>query len=299
MADSSNTGGMTIGSGKSAPQSSFGGSGKSLPGNNAAQGFTAGGQNPQNQWGANDYVNFTNISYGGLSGFGLLIAMIGQFVLIQKQIDIAQSYYDTNLQDFKFFANNYAGYDVNSNGSYIGTIGPQPGVMERHKIQAFTTPFYTTDYYPMTGAAVARVKIYDEKWLQGRRRVQRYSLGAQRHLDYQYYMTRRKAAFTAWLAGRRVEDARKDWKDEQIQTHKIQALNFGITAGNVARQGLASSTGALEKSYDDLGTRIGGVANGLGNYAGYKAGKDAGDRSLNSGNDGSGIAPHTVGTGPA
>lgn len=212
-------------------------------------------------YGMNDNArtSIDGASYGGVAG-ALLVA--AQVFLAYQQLQTAQNYYDKNKQDFDFFKNNYQ---------------PQ---LTAHKDQAFTAPWYVQDYYPITGASLARVKVYDEKWLQTRRRLHRYAIGHQKHVDYQYYMIRRKAAYAAWVAGRRMEDARKDWKDDQTQTHKVQALNFGISAGNIARQGLSSSVGTLEHAYDELGSRIGGFGNGLAEYQGYKAQRKNASREL-------------------
>lgn len=204
-------------------------------------------------WGMNDNVRVTIDGGSGTGILGAAIALVQAYFAFE-QVQLAEKYYDTNKQEFDFFKNNYQSR------------------MQSHKNQAFTTPFYTLDYNPMTGASLTRTKVYDEKWFQTRRRLPRYSLGQQRHVDYQFYMLRRKAAFSAYFTGRRVEQGRKDRYDEQIQTHKIQALNFGIAAGNIARQGLASAVETKMRATDELGSRIGGLANGLSRFSGYASG---------------------------
>lgn len=199
----------------------------------------------------------------GLDGLAGIAVMILQAALAEQQYELARSYYKTNKKDFDFWQANYSSRVLS------------------HAQQAFTTPFYTPDYYPMTGAALAQVKQYDEKWFQTRRRLHRYALGHQRHIDYQFYNLRRRAVFSSLVTGRRVEDARKDWKDDQIQTHKVQALNIGIALGNIARQGLAQATATKEKAFDELGSRLGGLANGLFQRKGYESGVERANQIMN------------------
>ena len=280
--------------------STFGGGGKGSAGTSPV---APRGHDPLVTWGGGELVNNRiDGGAGGVSWWSTLAIATAQAVLAEEQFTIAQDYFNSNFKDFKFNMNYYLGFDMNSNGSFAGPFGPQPGPMLAFKERAFATPFYVADYYPMTGASVARVKAYDEKWLQSRRRAHRYALGAQRHMDYNYYMLRRKAAFMGWTMGRRVEDSRKDMLDGQIQTHRVQALNFGITAGNIAKQGLGASVASRERMFDELGSQLGGLSNGLAQLTGYKAGRQLGDSQLRTdsgSHDGSGMASHTVGTGPA
>ncbi len=220
-------------------------------------------------WGMNDTA-IMRIDGGGLNGLaGVAVATI-QFIIARFQFNIAKRYYNKNKQDFDYYKNNY-----------------MPRILS-HAQQAFNTPFYTPDYYPMTGAALAQVKQYDEKWFQTRRRLHRYALGHQRHIDYQFYNFRRRAVFSSLVAGRRVEDARKDWKDDQIQSHKVQVLNVGIALGNIARQGLAQATATREKAFDELGSRLGGLANGIFEKKGYESNMQHATQILNSGEKQSG-----------
>jgi hypothetical protein len=252
----------------------FGGNNNNTGSHSPIVGTYSGGSHAP--WGLNDNVNMS-IDGGGMQGWtGFAVSLVQMYFAIE-QVQLAENYYNTNKQDFDFFTNNYQ------------------NPMVSHKNQAFAAPFYAIDYLPMTGASLGKVKVYDEKWLQTRRRTHRYALGHQRHIDYTYYMLRRKAAFASWIQGRRVEDARKDWKDDQIQTHKVQALNFGIAVGNIARQGLAQSVAAKEKAYDELGSRIGGISSGLGKYAGYQAGRNSKQVLDNSSVSGAAMAPHATG----
>lgn len=239
----------------------FGGNNKNASSVSPTAG-TATGSNHSN-WGMNDTKQVT-INSGGMTGFAGWFLVIAQAALAEQQYEIARSYYNVNKVDFDFYETNY-----------------QPRILS-HAQQAFNTPFYTPDYFPMTGAALAQVKTYDEKWFQTRRRLHRYAVGHQEHVDYQFYNLRRRAVFSSLIAGRRVEDARKDWKDDQIQTHKVQALNIGIALGNIARQGLAQATEVREKAYDELGTRIGGLANGIFKRQGYEFSRENVTQVLNS-----------------
>jgi hypothetical protein len=259
----------------------FGGNNNNTGSHSPVVGTYSGGSHAP--WGMNDNVNMT-INGGGMQGWTGFAIALAQLFFAQQQVQLAESYYSTNKTDFDFFNNNYG-----------GSSGP----LVTHKNQAFGTPFYVADYIPMVGASLGRVKVYDEKWFQNRRRAHRYALGHQRHIDYTFYMLRRKAVFAAWVAGRRIEDARKDWKDDQIQTHKVQALNFGISVGNIARQGLAQSTEAKERAYDELGSRLGGLSSGLGKFAGYQATRGSAQKVLDrSSSSGANMAP-SIGTGPA
>lgn len=213
-------------------------------------------------YGANDRdIKVDGFGVGGLAGLVLMVAQAG---LAFEQYKIARKYYDTNKQDFNFWQANYSQRVL------------------AHAQQAFTAPFYPPDYFPMTGAALAQTKVYDDKWFQTRRRLHRYALGHQRHVDYQSYNLRRRAVFAAFVTGRRVEDARKDWKDDQTQTHKVQSLNIGIALGNIARQGLAQATATREKAFDELGSQLGGMANGIFQKKGYEAGMGRATQILNS-----------------
>ena len=260
---------------------SFGGGGKAVnPSSPVGGAATASGHQGMSTWGNNDNSR-VDVSGAGLSGIAGASVAVMQVLLAEAQYALARRYYDTNKLDFYFYQDHY-----------------QVPFIE-HKNEAFNAPTYNADYFPMTGASLGRVKAYDEKWFQTRRRLHRYNVGQGMHVDYSFYMGRRKATMTSFVAGRRIEDARKDWKDDQAHTHKVQALNFGITAGNIARQGLASATKELENAYDEMGSRIGGLSNGLSRFGGYKAGRQAGDAALNdAATSGANMAPHATGTGP-
>lgn len=273
-----------------ATAATFGGGGKAVnPSSPIGGAATASGHHGMSTWGNNDYSKI-NVDGAGFTGIAAAAIAFIQLGLADAQYSLARDYYNTNKTDFDFYRNNYAKFD--QNGSLTGDGGP----LVTHKNQAFSTPFYATDYLPMTGAALGRVKVYDEKWFQTRRRLHRYAVGLGKQVDYNFYIMRYRASFAAWVSGRRIEDARKDWKDEQIQTHKVQALNFGITAGNIARQGLASATNALEHAYDEMGSRVGGLSNGLARFSGYNQGREAGQQMLNnSSQSGANMAPHASG----
>ena len=261
-----------------APDGSFGGSGKSISPAHPTGGHpTSSGQHGMATYGSNDYTRFS-LDAGGVGGvFGVAI-LVAQLAITLEQYNLANKYWETNRVDFEFEANNY-----------------QP-FLNTHKNEAFANPMfygisgsggnpqsYLADYVPMVGASLGRVKIYDEKWFQTRRRLHRYSVGLGRMADYNFYMNRKRAAGSAFIGGRRFEDARKDWKDEQFQGHRVQAVNFGITAGNVAKQGLASATGQLMHAYDEAGSRIGGFSNGISRRDAYNAARTAGSQFLGSG----------------
>ena len=204
-------------------------------------------------YGANDNAH-SMTQPSSSNSFIAFAVTAAQLVLADKQLSIAQEYYEINKHDYDFEANLYGGFIItNGNGVNI------PGPMTKHKEQAFNAPFYAVDYPVYVGGSLTRTKIFDNKWFQTRRRLHRYGVGHQRHVDYQFYMERYRGSVSGFVMGRRVEDARKDWKDDQIQTHKVQALNYGLTAGNIAKQGLASSTGTLMGALDNASTRIGRV----------------------------------------
>lgn len=258
----------------------FGGNNNNSGSHSPIVGTYSGGNHAP--WGMNDTAHPVELTgAGGYSGpgggFFALAMTLAQSAITFQQLQLAQNYYNTNKKDFDFFRNTYQARLV------------------AHKDQAFAAPFYVQDYNVSVGGALEHTKVYDEKWLQSRRRAHRYAVGHQQHIDYTYYMMRRRAAMSAYLMGRRVEDARKDWKDDQIQTHKVQALNFGIAVGNIARQGLAQAVGTKEKALDELGSRVGGFANGAAERNGYVQGRNAGSKGLNdSSSSGSAMAAHTV-----
>lgn len=250
----------------------FGGSKSQAPGA-PVNGPTANGHQGMSTYGGNDYTRLT-IDGGGGSGWVAAAIAALQFGMAIEQYNIAKSYYNKNKTDFDFYQNYY-----------------QPKFTQ-HKNDAFSQLDYVQDYNLPVGGMLGRVKVYDEKWFQTRRRLHRYAVGLGQHTDYTFYMLRRRAALAGWVAGRRVEDARKDWKDDQYFTHKVQALNFGITAGNIARQGLAQATSTLMGAYEEMGSRIGGFANGLSKFSGYQSGGDAASRMLQSASSsGVNIAP--------
>lgn len=233
--------------GMNGPQSSFGGL-KQTNNYNPVGGHPS--SHGMSTFGANDYANYTVNGIGG-STWAAEAAAYLQNKLQKKQLNLAKQYYNINVIDTSFYETNY-----------------QPKIAS-HKDQAFSTPYYKTDYNMPRTASIARVKVFDDKWFHTRKNSPRYGVGLGRDIDYTFYDARRKAAFGSYVTGTRVEDARKDWKDEQVHAHMVQALNFGITVGNIAKQGLASSTSALMNAYDEMGSRIGGFVNGMQHAAGH------------------------------
>lgn len=255
---------------------SFGGGGRSSSPSSPVNTPTTTGHQSISTFGANDYAR-VSIDGGGLNGFaGAAVASL-QLAIAVEQFALAKKYYNTNKTDFDFYKNTYQ------------------NALLFHNVEAFNTPFYMSDFLPMTGAMLGRTKTYDEKWFQTRRRLHRYAVGMGRQVDYLFYMTRRKATMTSWMAGRRIEDTRKDRKDDQIQNHKIQSLNFGISAGNIARQGLASSANTLTHAFDEFGSRISGFGSGLNRYNSYRDTEKAAQRVLDSASQsGANMAPHAM-----
>jgi hypothetical protein len=234
-----------------------------------------------NTWsttGANDYVTYQISGIGGSSPEIALSVAYLQHNFQKKQLDLAKDYYNINVIDSNFYENYY-----------------QPR-FKQFRDTAFNTPYYSTNYITPRSGSIARVKEYDEKWLIARKNMPRYAVGLGKEIDYTFFDLRRKALAAAYVAGTRMEDARKDWKDEQIHSHRVQALNLGIAVGNVAKQGLAQSTGVLEQAYDEMSSRIGGLASGLGRFLGYNRGKDIGKEQLDaSSHTGIAMAPYAQG----
>ena len=241
--------------------SEFGGSGNVSP---SSPHSTGDGHRTKSTVGANDNTR-AQVDSGGGDSLVAIIASVLQFALAEQQIAIAQDYYTTNSRDFNFIAQTFGGVDTND----VTHMGP----MITHRNQAFPngSPFYSVDYPVYIGGALTHTNVYDNKWFQTRRRAHRYAVGHQRHIDYQFYMARYRGAYSAFLMGRRVEDARKDMKDMQAQTHKVHVLNLGITAGNTARQGLASSVGTSMGALDKM--------IGIASHVSTEANRSAGAKS--------------------
>ncbi len=247
----SNTGGFSSNNQNNIGAGTYSG-GKSFAPGASYHGSLSSGSRGMSLYGSNDYSQMQIT--GGSGGTGWITAVIAgmQYLMAQKQFDIANDYYKTNYTDYQFVETYY-----------------RPRYLD-HKNQAFSVPYYSTDYNTPVGGSTAKTKLYDEKWFQTRRILHRYATGLQMHTDYMFYQMRLKANVSSYIAGIRVEDARKDWMDERIHQHKVQALNFGITAGNIARAGLAQATETRIHALDEMGSRLGGLANGLSEAQGYK-----------------------------
>lgn len=204
---------------------------------------------------------------GGTRVVALATALL-QINALQDNLSLAQSYYNTNLQDFNFWLNTYGG------------TSPGSGRMGTALTEAMQRPFYTTgaftpqygalDYLASVGRGRAKAQEKTDKaWFQARRRVGRYNVGLGRRVDLKYALARLNSEFDGWNLGFRYEDNRKMTYDEQRHVHQAEILNLGISAGNAARAGLATSVKALSEARSQEAGQFGSISNGLSTFAGY------------------------------
>jgi len=191
-----------------------------------------------------DLVN--NYSFGGIDGFAMAAVLAIQAGMLFANYTLAKDYYDTNKKDFDFFKNVYQ-------------TKMAPALAE-----AITRPFYLPDYPSNTGRGVAKGQVtLDRQWFQTRRALGKYHVGLGRRVDYKYAMAKFNAELDGANLGLRYEDTRKQKYDEQRHAHQTEILNLGISAGNTARAGLATSMGTLMDARDQLSSQLSNIGNGF------------------------------------
>ncbi len=247
--------------------------------------FTDKSKSPQTQYGVDNKTIgdfLTNTSFGGARGLALAALIGEQFILAFQNLNTAQNYYNINVQDFNFFKS-----------TYMGAV-PATGRMNTALQEARTRPFYgpggppqygSLDYLSNTGRGVASASYrLDREWLNTRRKINKYTVGQGRRVDYKYSMARYNAELEGWNLGFRYEDTRKQQYDEQRHAHQTEILNIGIGFGNSARAGLATAAGTLNDARSELANNVASVGNGLAMQGGYEssiktfAGKKAGQQ---------------------
>lgn len=227
------------------------------PGQN---GFTGVGQN-QMLAGEDAVATLSqSIDKGGMRGLGLLAFAIAEFELKQKAIDLGQDYYNTNQQDYTFFANRHE---------------PQMAQSASEVLSQTLNPTYSYDYYAFLPGGIASSSINEDQWFEARRRMPKYSVGASRRLDYDMAVVRTHAVLSGWNLGTRYGLTWTDQHNLRAYNRILGMANIGIGVGSIAREGLAAAVGEVSNAYDHLGDTVASIGNGLAAQGGYNAGRTA------------------------
>lgn len=200
----------------------------------------------------------SSIDKGGMRGAGLVAFAIAEYELKQKAINLGQSYYNTNLQDYNFFANRHE---------------PQMAQSASEVLSQVTNPFYTTDFYASLPGGIAATSINEKQWFEARRRMPKYNVGASRRLDYDMAVARTHAILSGWNLGTRYELTWADQHNLRAYNRILSVANIGIGVGAIAREGLAAAVGEVSNAYDNLGDTVASIGNGWAEQGGFNAGR--------------------------
>ena len=195
-----------------------------------------------------------SIDKGGMRGVGLLAMAIAEFELKQKVIDLGQSYYNTNKQDYQFFTNVH-----------------QPAIAETatEAMSGTLNPTYTYDYYASLPGGIASTSINEKQWYEARRRLPKYNIGQQRRMDYDLAVARTHAVISGWNLGTRYELSWADQHNLRAFDRKTAIANIGLGIASMVRQGLSTAVGEVGKAYDNLGNTVASIGNGWAEKGGY------------------------------
>jgi hypothetical protein len=194
---------------------------------------------------------------GGMRGLGLITFILGQILLQNQALSLAGDYYNTNRQDFQFFANTHEGPMRQSAGEAFNPA---------------TNPTYPWDQlFPIPGAA-ARVANTDKQWLIARKSLSKYAVGAGQRIDYEFARNRVQQLAASWYLGWRGELAYQLDHNERQFNRQAMVVNIGLGVGNEVSRGLASAAGNLETAYGQLGNQFGSLASGLSGQIGQRQG---------------------------
>ena len=231
----------------------------------AVGGWTASGQNQLMAGADVVQAGTSTVDKGGMRAAGLIAAMLGEIAMRNKVANLADNYYNTNRQDYAFFA---------------GTHQP---AMQRTRDEAFsptTNPTYTTDRYASVASGVGMSGVVDHQWFEARRRLPKYNTGQGRRLDFDMAIARLHAATSGWALGTRYEE---DWAkahNKRAWNRKVAMANIGIGVGNIVRHGVGTATAALSTAYNNVGNTVGSIGNGLAANLGYTFGAQTAARTI-------------------
>ncbi|MES2704839.1 MAG: hypothetical protein V4649_19545 [Bacteroidota bacterium] len=200
----------------------------------------------------------TSIDKGGMRGLGLIAVAIAEAKLKYDAVEIAEDYYDLNKRDFDNFV-------AVHEGAIAQTVAEAMSPTANPKLEY--------DLFASVPAGIAKAAIADQQWFETRRRMGRYSIGAQKRADYEFALMRTHGIVAGWNIGTRYEINYADEHNNRRFDRKIAASNIGIGIGNIVAKGLSSSVANLASAHDSLGDTIATIGNGLAAGGGYKAGR--------------------------
>lgn len=230
--------------------------------------YSGGGQE-QGSVGSSTLGNIlNNYGFGGISGFGMGIIEAAQAALLVQDLNTAQNYFNVNKKDFDFFQSTY---EFRMQSSLTEAIS-----RPLYEAGTFQPQYGTLDYLAVLGRGLSMAaRKVDYAWYLTRRRQSKYNIGKGKWIDYKFTMEKIQQGFQGWNIGFRYEDHRKDAYDEQRHANRINILNLGISVGNMARNGLATSTRALSEARQQTAGQLGALSNDLG----YSSGKKTFDKN--------------------
>lgn len=202
----------------------------------------------------------SSIDKGGMRGIGLIAVAIAEAKLKRDSVELAEDYYNQNKKEFDFFV-------ATHEGPIAQTVA--------EAMSPTTNPKYQYDLFASVPAGIAKAALADDQWFETRRRTDRYSIGAQKRIDYEFALMRTHGVVAGWNIGTRYEINYADEHNNRRFDRKIAASNIGIGIGNIVRQGLASSVSSLASARDSLGDTIATIGNGLAAGGGYNVGRKA------------------------
>jgi hypothetical protein len=201
----------------------------------------------------------SSIDKGGMRGLGLIAVAIAEAKLKRDSVELAEDYYDQNKKEFDFF---------------VAVHEPAIAQTVTEAMSSTANPKYQYDLYASVPAGIAKAALADDQWFETRRRLDRYSVGAQKRIDYEFALMRTHGVVAGWNIGTRYEINYADEHNNRRFDRKIAASNIGIGIGNIVRQGLASSISSLASARDSLGDTISTIGNGIAAGGGYKQGRE-------------------------
>lgn len=224
----------------------------------AKNGYTGKGQTQQFAGEEAQATLLTSIDKGGMRGAGLVLAVIAEATLKIQAVQLAEDYYKTNKKDYDFFRDTHQ--------------GPISQTVDEAMSEE-TNPSYVPDPVASIPAGMAKMLIGDKQWFEVRRRANRYAVGVQKRIDFEFAVMRTHAIVAGWNIGTRYEQQYAEEHNNRRFDRKIAVSNIGIGVGNIVRQGMASSVAGLASARDNLGDMVASIGNGLAANTGYHAGR--------------------------
>lgn len=203
----------------------------------------------------------TKYNLGGMRGAGLLIVYAAQIALMIDQVNLAEDYYRTNKKDHDHWDTTYR--------PRMAAMRAELYAEPRPVFDRFMSPFC----YKQSGAAGSRV--VDARWQDTMRQTNRYATGHHIAATQDFALVRHNAAVAGYNTGAQLARHKVDTYDDRRHMRRLAILNIGISAGNTAKTGLASSVGSLINAQNQLGSAVGAFGNGLARQSGYVQGRES------------------------